>query len=67
MSLCRPQFRDLNIGDTFDFISPDRIMNSFYLRCEKISQRKYKDETGVIHRVGTINCYVYNVEAKEKR
>lgn len=54
------KFRELKIGQSFDFIAPDRP-NSFFLRCTRISARKYKDERGEVHMVGTINARVYHV------
>lgn len=61
------QFRDLAIGQGFDFIGPDRAYNSFFLRCTKISPRRYLDERGTEHRVGTINAEVFHVEEREQR
>jgi hypothetical protein len=68
------KFKDLAIGDTFDFVSPNRMMNSFYDRCTKISARKYQWENPVQcslspskyleTRVGSANVEVYNVERK---
>lgn len=55
------RFRDLNINDTFDFIGPDRMLNSFYLRCVKVGSRKYNDENNGSHRVGSIDCEVFHV------
>ncbi len=56
------KFRDLQIGDTFDCVSPDRMMNSFYDRCEKISTRKYRSlVTGYDFEVGSVNVTVYHV------
>lgn len=57
------KFRDLNIGDTFDFIKPGRLHNSFTKRCTKISARKYRDNMHT-HTVGTVNVEVYNVTRK---
>jgi hypothetical protein len=66
------KFRDLQIGDTFDFIGPDNMLNSFYSRCTKISSRKYRWENPIQcslspakyleTRVGSINVEVYHVE-----
>jgi hypothetical protein len=53
-------FNELAIGDTFDFISPDRVLNS-YLRCKKTSSRRYEDDLGQVHRIVRIHCKVYNV------
>lgn len=57
------KFRDLKIGDTFDFINPNNYMggNSFYKTCERISARCYRDSSGVIYKVGSINTPVYHV------
>lgn len=65
------KFRDLAIGDTFDFVGPDRIYNSFYEICEKISARQYRYtstqfKTVCVSRVGSINCEVYNVVKTNK-
>lgn len=59
-------FRDLNTGDTFDFLDDDnRMFNSFYDRCRKISFRRYQSlDTGTIYQVGTINVRVHHVESK---
>lgn len=59
------QFRNLAIGDSFDFVSPDRTLNSFFLRCVKIGKRAYQDEKHTTHIVGTVACRVYNVVSKE--
>lgn len=53
------QFRHLIVGDKFDWIGPQP---TFFLRCEKISTRKYCDEKGTEHRVGSINAEVYHVK-----
>lgn len=56
-------FRDLAIGDTFDFIGPDPMLNSFYERCRKIGARTY--ETVPDHmqcRVGSVAATVYHIE-----
>lgn len=61
------RFLDLNVGDTFDFVSPDRTLNSFYERCVKLTARTYTEVEGeglVIHRVGSINAKVYHVKRK---
>lgn len=55
------RFWELKKGETFDFIEPYSHQNTFFLRCEKISPRKYRDEKGVEHRVGTIYAKVYHV------
>lgn len=56
------QFRDLKIGDSFDWINPAKpTQNSFYDYCVKTGKRTYDDEKGRTHRVGTINAAVFNV------
>ena len=59
------KFRDLNIGDQFDFIGPDRMLNSFYARCVKLSARTYTEADGENEprpmRVGSINVEVFHV------
>ena len=55
------KFTHLVNGQSFDWISPHRLMNSFFLRCVKISARRYRDETGAVHRVGSVYVDVYNV------
>ena len=61
-----PKFRDIAVGDTFDFISPDSSMNSFYARCVKLSARTYTSIEGEAEplpiMVGSINAKVYHVE-----
>lgn len=37
-----PQFKDLQIGDTFDFISGDLMRDTFYATCQKMSARTYR-------------------------
>jgi len=61
------KFRDLHIGDTFDFVSNNRMFNSFFDRCIKVSARKYKSidnprNAEFTYTVGTINCSVFHVE-----
>lgn len=61
------RFRDLTIGQTFDFINDDKpSTNSFFDRCTKTSARMYswKAASGMTYstRVGTINVDVYHVE-----
>jgi hypothetical protein len=62
-------FRELAIGDTFDFIGPVPHggecrckYHSFFDRCAKVSSRSYKSlDSGMKMTVGTINVEVYNV------
>lgn len=55
-----PKFRDLKINQVFDFIGPG-YANSFFKRCVKVGQRRYNDEDGGEHRVGSVDCEVFNV------
>ncbi len=60
------QFRDLAVGDVFDF--DGGVYPSFYDRCVKISARKYQslerpEDFPDAMTVGTINVEVYNLEA----
>lgn len=60
------KFRDLGVGQSFDFIGPDPTLNSFYARCVKLSTRTYaalpSDGDVPPMEVGSINCEVYHVE-----
>lgn len=65
------KFSELEIGDTFDFISPripgELNTTSFYERCTKVSARKYgwTDRHGPFtSTVGSANVTVYNVKRK---
>ena len=62
------KFRNLSIGDTFDFIGPEPMFNSYSRRCVKLSERAYTPVDGedapVPIRVGSINVQVYHVEPK---
>ena len=55
------KFRDLGIEQGFDWVDDDNPANSFYLRCFKISPRRYRDAKGIVHTVGTINAQVFHV------
>ena len=60
-------FKDLNIGDKFDFICPDG-QPLFFHTCTKISPRKYTweiEEETFDSQVGSINVEVYHVNEKE--
>ena len=65
-------FRELNVGDTFDFVNDDnRFYNSFYERCTKVSPRCYtwvSTLTGATlqSRVGTVNVHVFHVTREKK-
>lgn len=59
------KFRELMVGDTFDFIEDGSIYNSFYLRCTKTSIRTYTydDKLGTYDAtVGSINVEVHHVK-----
>lgn len=60
------KFRDLTIGQEFDFIDAHRsTFNSFYDRCRKESARTYVSiHDGTRYRVGSINAIVHNYEVK---
>jgi|SRR5216684_2008420 len=54
-------FKELSVGDTFDFVSPDIGMNSFYRKCRKISAKRYRDDAYIVHSVGSGFARVYHV------
>ncbi len=58
------KFRDLGIGQGFDWINPAHgARNSFFEQCRKISARRYVGlSSGCTYRVGTINAPVFNAE-----
>lgn len=60
------KFRDLRIGDRFDFIGPERLYNSFFAACTKTGKREYSwdyvDGKTLSTRVRTVNVRVYHVE-----
>ena len=65
------KFRDLLIGDTFDFVDDAHLTwNSFYDRCVKVSKRNYEsiDKSPVAYKgkyqVGSINCEVYHCKSR---
>ena len=61
------RFKDLSIGDTFDWISPDTMRNSFFLPCKKISARRYQAiNHGMIYTVGSIHAYVYHCDEHDE-
>ena len=74
------KFRDLNVGDTFDFIDDKHMMlTSFYKRCVKTGPRTY----GTVHdepqdrldrvvglspyRVGSVSAEVFHVRRGDGR
>lgn len=59
------KFRDLSIGDEFDFVSGSSVYDSFYDRCVKTGKRTYKSlDTGQAYKVGSVSAFVYNVSRK---
>jgi hypothetical protein len=64
------KFKELKIGQTFDWVNPAVRHNSFFKRCRKVSDRSYvvllpygdMSNEGLI-KVGSINAEVFNVEA----
>lgn len=64
------QFRDLAIGDTFDWIADTdtRMFKSYFKRCVKLSARTYTAVEGETEPrpmpVGSINAEVFHVEAR---
>lgn len=59
------KFKDLDIGDTFDFVDPNANIThrSFYERCTKRSPRKYSwRDLMFVSQVGSINVEVFNVQ-----
>ena len=57
------KFKELSLEQSFDFINDDTPgYNSFFKRCTKISNRKYEDDYGVTHTIGSINADVYHVK-----
>jgi hypothetical protein len=67
MSTITPtRFRDLAVGQTFDFIDDSRPgFSSFFSRCMKTSSRMYatQDHPTLRYQVGSINVQVFHVEA----
>ena len=56
------KFRDLSIGDRFDWISDSNIGgNSFFRSCQKVSSRCYQDDAGYKYEVGSINAIIGHV------
>lgn len=53
----RIKFRDLAVGDTFDWVNPAApAQNSFYDYCLKTGARTYENETGRKFTVGSIDA-----------
>jgi hypothetical protein len=56
-------FKTIAIDDTFDFIDDrNNSYNSFFLRCTKISPRKYRDSTGQTHQVGSTSAAIFHID-----
>lgn len=65
-------FKQLSIGNRFDFVGPDSMLNSFYSRCEKVSTRKYRwlnprkcslaPDVYLETRVGSVGVEVYHIQ-----
>ena len=65
------KFKDLNVGDTFDFVSPNSNLNSFYMSCTKTGPRSYTwqshhDGSTLKSRVGSANVLVYHVNTENQ-
>ena len=60
------KFKNLGIGENFDFISDDITINSFYRPCQKVATNKYMDEFRHIYTIGTINANIYNIGKHDK-
>src|SRR4051812_5462078 len=68
-------FRQLGLGDTFDFIDDSHLRNSFFLRCMKTGPRSYQSISvvdsaggpwtlnGTKYRVGSVGVKVHHVRA----
>jgi len=52
------KFKEIPIGGHLDFVSERIGYNSFFLECVKIGSRKYKDSSGNVHKIGSVNCVV---------
>jgi hypothetical protein len=64
------KFRELVVGDTFDFVDTDRLRRvfttSFYDRCTKVSPRKYRSlRTYAEYEIGSLNCEVFHVKRRK--
>ena len=61
-------FDRLSVGDTFDFIDDSQIgYNSFFKTCTKTGPRKYTDEDGTEHRVGSVKAQVHHLKRNTER
>ena len=62
------KFRELETGDTFDWVGPVYRFNTYFVRCVKTGKRTYSPIEGEAYdmRVGTTTAEVYHVEHKSK-
>lgn len=63
------KFRDLKVGDTFDFIDDDHPeLNSFFARVVKTRIRWYEvvDQPTLRYSVGSIDVEVFHVEKGQR-
>lgn len=60
------QFRNLNIGQSFDFVNDSVLRNSFFKRCTKVGNNTYRDSDDFIHTVGTTRCEVFHIDRPER-
>lgn len=58
-------FKELSVGDTFDWINPaGGAYNSFFKRCTKVDNYRYTADDNVKYRVGSLSALVYHVIPK---
>lgn len=62
-----PEFKDLKVGQTFDFIHPTPGTSSFFLRVKKTGKKTYEDEHGGKYRVGSVKAKVFHVSENPSR
>jgi len=55
------RFRNVKIGQWFDFIGPDHGLVTFWTRVQKTGARTYEDESGLTYRIGSLNARVYHI------
>ena len=61
------EFKDVKINEGFDFVGPDRVINSFFKRVWKVSARRYVDGEGRYYRVGTVHAKVYHADREQAK
>lgn len=59
------RFKDMKVGDRFDFVGPRPMYNSFLKTCFKTGDRTYRDTDGTDHEVGSTGSRVYHVAREE--